>query len=258
MTNSEDDNNQVKSSTDSWIVGATIFICLAFIAICLAFLLPFHSNKTHVSHIEISLALPADSVKQNKSWQTNYEILDSLKNCINRQEKELNQNYDLFMKARQEDTDLIKFISCIGAFVIALLSVFGIKNFRDLKSNIEESVKLDVHKQIRSTITTKLKSAIRDQITKEVTRDTYKKNIKEELIGDLNSLFGEELNSYKEKTDKKIDLLTEEMSILKNHDSKASYSYHQDASLGNIVQESTPSYNQQDSDLDLSIAEETD
>ena len=140
--------------------------------------------------------------------------LDSLIEVINTQEKQLNEHYTLFMKAREEDADLVKILSCVGAFVLAILAFFGINSYKDLQAKMLERAEIEAariaNKKLSSIAQSEVSKQIRTKIQNKEFLSHAKEDIKMQIITERLVPLEEEVNRIKggnnsERTDEVTD-----------------------------------------------------
>lgn len=167
-----------------WVIVA-VFIMVMGIAIGRMI-----SDRPRLTEIKFQVCFPTDSVPIGESSDQQRMVLDSISQVIARQEKELNYNYELFMKARNDDADMLKIISCIGGFLIAMLAVFGVKNIKDLKDNIYQKVTEEA-KEIAQNATRKKLNAIVKGVVEDHMNESQSK---ERLVGEAVSKAIDKIN----------------------------------------------------------------
>lgn len=167
-----------------WVIVA-VFVAVMGIAIGRMI-----SDRPQLTEIKFQVCFPTDSLTIDDCYEQQRMVLDSLTQAIARQEKELNYNYELFMKARNDDADMLKIISCIGGFLIAMLAVFGVKNIKDMKENIYQKVTEEAKQIARKTTQNKLNA-----IVKGVVEDRMNDNqSRERIVGEAVSKAIDKIN----------------------------------------------------------------
>lgn len=166
------------------------------------------SARPEVTEIKISISLPSDSIEALKTSAETIHTLQDLSATIANQEKELHQYYEMFIKARQDDADMFKMLTILGALIIAFGSFFGIKNLKDFKDNIsEEAIKTAAD---RVDVITKetLKSTVSTQIKRNLDTDVFyldmKSRIQEDIVTTFLPSIHQDIDNLKEKV-KSID-----------------------------------------------------
>lgn len=175
------------SNFNNWLIGAMIAIVLIF-CISLAIILrgaagPDKSISTlRIEFVENDSISIAGGLLPNNFGIINRNLADSLVNRINRQEDELSRNYNLFMDARKDDADIVKILSCIGGFVLAVCALFGIKSYKDLQNKLLEEAKDTANCKVDDFLQVKIPSAISERISQSLIDRKYKDEVKEEII----------------------------------------------------------------------------
>jgi len=92
-----------------------------------------------VEKVEVVYKLPKDSAGISKVLIANEKATESLVKTINKQEEQLQERYELFLKAREDDADITRMLSSLGAFLLALFAIFGIKSYAEFKDKVEKN-----------------------------------------------------------------------------------------------------------------------
>lgn len=116
---------------------ALFIVCSIFIIVVAFWTYRMFLYQPTVTEVKITYVLPTDSIQNSQALRITNEATDSLANVLKEQEEKLQQRYELFLKAREDDADITRMLSCLGAFILAMLGIFGIKSYKDLSENIE-------------------------------------------------------------------------------------------------------------------------
>ena len=175
----------VKSHYNNWIW----FIGLAFTAVLVVYGIRLMSSTPTVTKVDVSVTIPADSIAASEVSKRAIHTLDSLSKVIGKQEEELHQYYGLFLKARQDDADMMKILSIIGALIIAFGTFFGIRNMKDFKDNITvdaQQAASDTARSITENITkSSLKSTVSSEIMRSLDNDLFYRDMKSRIQDDI-------------------------------------------------------------------------
>ena len=195
-------------SVDGTVKSTIYIIAGAFIVCSFFFLFTCFCSRQHtVSEVRITIDYPIDSISSTSiPIALDKSATDSIVSQINRQQDELNRNYQLFMKARQDDADILKYVSiCIG-FIISALAILwfrGIKEFLDtvehsvLKKS-EEAAKEETQRIVRGEVARAMNEEIKKQAFLIDIKESVVKNVQESYI----SFIQEDVNDLKNRVDK--------------------------------------------------------
>lgn len=179
----------------------TLIVCALFAAFLLFHCNCFRANNDQVIPIKISLEIPQDTINYDLHAKQYQVLCDSVLNQINRQEVDLDRHYEMFVKSAENDADIIKVITIVCGLFIAILSIFGIKNWKNIEEKIErnacdvaneavnKTVNLEVNKKIKETVdenqyVVDLKNSIIDEVRKSIIINI------DNRLSDLESKFG--------------------------------------------------------------------
>lgn len=175
--------------------------------------------------------------------------LDSLIKVIDAQEKQLNEHYTLFMKAREEDADLVKILSCVGAFVLAILAFFGINSYKDLQEKMLERAEIEAakiaNKKLSKIAQSEVSKQIRTRIQNKDFLSSAKDDIKSQIIKERLVPLEEEVNRI--KGEKKSESTDEETAL--KQDPTINF-----APMNSIIEQVAKKALEQKSNINISIA----
>lgn len=173
-----------KSTFNGWLTALGIL----FLIVLLLFAGWIFYSRPGVTKVEISLIVPTDSIDVAKS-EGNIETLKTLSATIEKQEEELHRYYELFLKARQDDADMLKIISILGAIIIAFGTFLGVRNLKDFKDKVSTDAKQTAIDTVTRITNRTLKSTVSSEISKSFDNDVVFRDIKSRIQEEIFTTF---------------------------------------------------------------------
>ncbi|MBD5203983.1 MAG: hypothetical protein HDS82_03800 [Bacteroidales bacterium] len=137
-TNSENQNEESKMLTGE---TALITIIICFVVCSILFMIPKCSRIQHTpTDLKVTVECVTDSADLSKIRIVEGAFTDSVVSRINRQEEELNRTYALFMKAREDDADLMKYLSVLGGLLISAFTIIGIRSLKEFMETVKVQI----------------------------------------------------------------------------------------------------------------------
>lgn len=195
-------NKDLKDRGINYYNGAILVVVVIFVIVCGLFSWRIFQERPHLNTIAIEVSSVNDSIDNSQLLSSYRVAIDSLNSLIIRQEDELTKNYNLFMKAREDDADMLKMVSIISAFLVALFTIIGVKSLKDLKLSIQEEVKSEAKRIAQETAKVNLKSEVNERLNESIPNGNLQRVIKENIISEINSKLGsieDEMNELKER-----------------------------------------------------------
>ncbi len=118
-------------------------IVVVFVVTTILLLVRLTTEKTQVTQYTVRVECVADSVAEIHNRYIQGEFTDSVVARINRQEEELHRNYELFMKARQEDADIVKYLSILGGLIVSACAILGVRSLKEFMETVKTQVETD-------------------------------------------------------------------------------------------------------------------
>lgn len=140
-----------------------------------------------VHHIEIQYVLTNNSTVNDSILLANQKEIEQLVAKINEQEMQLKEHYELFLKAREEEADLTKILSCLGAFVLTILAFFGINSYRELQENVIKSAEEKASVVAKDKADKIAKTLVEQQINKKIQNNQFGDFLKSSIIEKINT-----------------------------------------------------------------------
>lgn len=145
------------------------------------------SEKKEVHHIEIQYVLTNNTSANDSILLANQKEIEQLVSKINEQEMQLKEHYELFLKAREEEADLTKILSCVGAFVLAILAFFGINSYRELQENVIKNAEKTASKVAKNKADKIAKTVVEQQINQKIQNYQFGASLKSSIIEKINT-----------------------------------------------------------------------
>lgn len=219
------------------ITFALLAVCSIFAVVVAFWTYRMFVNQPSVTEIKITYVLPTDSVQNSQALKITNKVTDSLIYVLKDQEEKLQQRYDLFLKAREDDADISRMLSCLGAFILAMLGIFGIKSYSDLSENLEGKAELkanevasvkanevavriatDIARSTSSeTISNLINSSVQRVISERLSNGSYTEeivqNVYDMIMPDITTILESSMrNRQEENTDSNFS--TDEMEVV--------------------------------------------
>lgn len=192
---------------------AISLICIIFIVVVVFWTYRMFIYQPTVTTVKITYVLPKDSIQSSQALKITNEATDSLIYVLKEQEEKLQQRYELFLKAREDDADITRMLSCLGAFILAMLGIFGIKSYKDLSENLERTAEAKANEvaeikanEIASAKANEVAERIANTIATEVARTTSTTTISNLVNSSVQRAISERLSnsSYTEEIVQKV------------------------------------------------------
>lgn len=165
----------------------TTIVAILFMAFLILVSKNILSDKKEVHHIEIQYVLTNNSSANDSILLANQKEIEQLVAKINEQEMHLKEHYELFLKAREEEADLTKILSCVGAFVLAILAFFGINSYKELQENIIKSAGEKASEVAKEKADKIAKTFVEKQINLRIQNNQFGSSLKSSIIEKINT-----------------------------------------------------------------------
>lgn len=178
-------------------------VTIVFIAFVSIIGYRLYTERATVYNVEVIYTLSHDSAITDSLMQANKTQIDTLVKLINNQEKELNNQYEITMKARADEADLTKILSCVGAFVLAILAFFGINSYKELQEKLIEKAENKAQEAARTKLGKIVKSEVQKSLNDKINNRSFAETLKKEITDDITTKhlvrLEEDINSLREK-----------------------------------------------------------
>lgn len=146
-----------------------------------------YTERAIVNRVEITYTLSQDSISTDSLMHANKQQIDALVKLISRQEEELIKQYDFTVKARADEADLTKILSCVGAFVLAILAFFGINSYKALQEKLIETAETKAEDTATEKIDKIVKSEVSKSLNTKINNKDFAATIKRDITNDITS-----------------------------------------------------------------------
>lgn len=176
----------LEESCNNSVKVAFIVISIVF-SLTMAFLVlwPLLSKSYNIREFNVELCIPTDSLAVNTVLEKNESQIKQLVVELDRQSQEITDKYNLLLKSQETESDFFRLVSCIAAFVMALLGFLGYRTIKDIeekskslaedkasetaKDYVANHLETEVEKQLKDIVgDTTAATLLRDQIMKEL------------------------------------------------------------------------------------------
>ena len=129
------DQGKDQGKEKSPILGVFRFVSIVF-SLTMAFLIvwPILHRKQDVRKVEVVLNIPQDSLAAASVLCNTEGQLGALIEELNQQSQEITDKYELLIKSQETEADFFRLVSCIAAFVVALLGFLGYRTIKDIEA----------------------------------------------------------------------------------------------------------------------------
>lgn len=181
--NSEENKEKQKPPKFSMTTRVFLFVSIIF-SLTMAFLViwPITHTAQNVCDVQVSLKIPNDSTAVEYILHENESQIQSLVKLLDEQSQEITDKYNLLIKSQEIQSDFFRLVSCIAAFVVALLGFLGYKTVRDIEAKAQSGAKEQASETARRYVSVYLKNEVGTQLEDRVKDTTIAKLVEEQLI----------------------------------------------------------------------------
>ena len=202
-------------SSAKWVFA---FVAIVF-SLTMAFLIVWQviRKEEAIHEIKLTLTIPAntsDSLLVDHLMSKNYYQLKQLVSEIETQSERLTEKYEAQIKTKEIESDFFRLISCVAAFVAALLGFLGYKTIKDIENKAQSLAELKAEEKAISYTKEHLETEVEKQLKDIVGDSTAAKLIKDQILNDLMPTYINKIESRINDLDSKINNgSTEDVSI---------------------------------------------
>ncbi len=188
--------NRDSGNEKSPILGVFIVISIMF-SLTMVFLIawPILQRKQDVRKVEVILQIPQDSLATSLVLSKTEGQLGPLIEELNQQSQEITDKYELLIKSQETEADFFRLVSCIAAFVVALLGFLGYRTVKDIEARAgsiaeqkSERVSKDYTKNhLERTVETQLKGIVGDSTAAKLIHEQIMNEVNINVLGPLES-----------------------------------------------------------------------
>lgn len=189
--NKQDNDNEDKRS-DSLVKVAICTITIIF-SLTMAFLVLWQllNKSCNVREVSIELSVPTDSVLVETVLAENENQIKRLITELDRQSQEITEKYDLLLKSQETESDFYRLVSCIAAFVVALMGFLGYRTIKDIEEKAKSLAGEKADKTAKEYVANHLESEVEKQLKEIIGDTTAAKLIREQIMNELNPRIGD-------------------------------------------------------------------
>lgn len=110
--------------------------------------------------------------------------LDSLVYILNSKSAEIDYKYELFIKSREKESNLIEILASIVALILGVLSFLGIRSIKDIEEEVKESAQ-KIAKEQADASTTSILERIATTKIQEIAQKYYDTQYRDKLTEDI-------------------------------------------------------------------------
>lgn len=182
------DNSNAQEEKCSWPSARDVFLFISVVfTLTMAFLIvwPIKHRTAPVHEVRVSLQIPCDSVTIEHVLRENDAQIARLIDDLDQQSRELYDKYELLLKSQETSADFLRLVSCVVAFVCALLGFLGYKTIKDIESKAKSLANTTAKEYTEKHLETEVETQLREIIGNA----TAAKLLREQMMSDLISTY---------------------------------------------------------------------
>lgn len=178
----KEQNNEMNVSVSC----AFIFISIVF-SLTMGFLVlwPIFNENVNVREVKVSLNIPQDSLTVDQILLENTSQMYKLIEELDKQSKEITDKYNVLLKSQETETDFFRLVSCITAFIIALLGFLGYRTIKDIEAKAQSLAAVKADETAKDYVANHLETEVESQFKDIVGDTTAARLLCEQLIKEL-------------------------------------------------------------------------
>lgn len=183
----EDEDKQIERNENNSVKGAFVFISIVF-ALTMAFLViwPLIHKSHNVREVNVELSVPMDSLAVETVLIENESQIKKLVVELDRQSQEITDKYNLLLKSQETESDFFRLVSCVAAFVVALLGFLGYRTIKDIEEKAQSLASEKASKTAEDYVANHLEPEVEKQLKDIVGDTTAAKLLREQIMKELN------------------------------------------------------------------------
>ena len=180
--------HQGSNNEKSPVMWVFIIISIIF-TLTMGFLIvwPIIQRNDAVNKVEVVLKTPNDSLDVPEDRSATTAQIELLINELNRQSKDISNKYDLLIKSQETESDFFRLVSCIAAFVVALLGFLGYRTIKDIENKAASIAKGKAEAASRDYTKTHLEQTVEAQLKDIVGDSSAAKLIHQQIMNEINT-----------------------------------------------------------------------
>lgn len=172
----------------SLILSVFVVVSIIF-SLTMAFLIvwPILKRKQEVRKVEVTLQIPRDSLAASSVvYKTEGQLVPLIEE-LNRQSQEITDKYELLIISQETQADFFRLVSCIAAFVVALLGFLGYRTIKDIETRAASIAAQTSENTSQEYTKTHLERTVEAQLKGIVGDSTAAKLIHEQIMNEVNT-----------------------------------------------------------------------
>lgn len=173
---------------------AFLFISIVF-SLTMSFLVLWQifNESVNIHEVKVSLSIPQDSLTVDQVLLENTSQMSKLIEELDKQSKEITDKYNILLKSQETETDFFRLVSCITAFIVALLGFLGYRTIKDIEekaqslaaAKADETAKDYVANHLETEVEKQLKDIIGDTTVARLLREQLDKEFSQKYFAPL-------------------------------------------------------------------------
>lgn len=188
--------------------GVFLFMGIVF-SLTMAFLIswPLLQKKVPIHKVSIELTIPQDSIEIKQILKENDANIERLCLDLRKQSQEISDKYELLIKSQESETDFFKLVSCIAAFIVALLGFLGYRTIKDIEDRVEKSAKIKAEETAKKIVEEQMAVTVEQKLNNMVSNSVAGELIRRQIMDKITNEISRPLEDRIEKQKRKVDLL---------------------------------------------------
>ncbi len=208
MCKSEKDNE--RKLKKEWPSARVVFLFMGIVfSLTMAFLIvwPLLQKKAPIHQVSIELTIPRDSIEVKQILKENDANIERLCLDLRKQSQEISDKYELLIKSHESETDFFKLVSCIAAFIAALLGFLGYRTIKDIEDRVEKSAKIKAEETAKKIIEEQMALTVEQKLNNMVTNSVAGELIRSQIMGRITNEISKPLEDRIESQQRSVDFL---------------------------------------------------
>lgn len=182
----EGEAKHIEGNENNSVKGAFVTISIVF-SLTMAFLViwPLKNKSYNVREVNIELNIPTDSLAVETVLIENESQIKQLVVELDRQSQEITDKYNLLLKSQETESDFFRLVSCIAAFVVALLGFLGYRTIKDIEQKAQSLAGEKASQTAKDYVADHLESEVEKQLMDIVGDTTAAKLLREQIMKEI-------------------------------------------------------------------------
>ena len=137
----------------------------------------------------MNLIIPQDSLTVDQVLLENDSQMNKLIEELDKQSQEITDKYNILLKSQETEMDFFRLVSCITAFIVALLGFLGYRTIKDIEAKAQSLAAVKADETARDYVANHLETEVETQLKDIVGDTTAARLLREQLIKDFHQQF---------------------------------------------------------------------